>query len=232
MKFKNKFGTIDVLPNTKLFNRRTIGLSMSGGVDSTMLCILLAKTIQAKNLKTVIQPYNGYDIWAPLDSAGLPNIIKFIKSEFPLVDIKWPVSAVFDTQGDKIKDKNTYIQPLVNDLLRKRFINQRIGGISMGPPLEVQQNFTIPHPDAEKYRIQRLPGYRLWNEVENADGLFAPYKHIDKRFIVQCYKDFGYEDLLKQTQSCTDPKGNCGECWWCQERAWAIQEVFGDNYNG
>ena len=78
MKFSNKFGTINVLKEKNKYRNRTIGISMSGGMDSTMLCILLAKTIESKGLRTVIQPYNGYDIWAPLDSAGLPNIINRI----------------------------------------------------------------------------------------------------------------------------------------------------------
>ena len=42
---------------------------------------------------------------------------------------------------------------------------------------------------------------------------------------MQCYKDFDIEGLRELTNSCTVPIGNCGECWWCQERAWAISEV-------
>lgn len=218
MKFQNKYGTINVLPNPKQFRNKTLGLSMSGGADSTILCILLAKTIESKGLNITIQPFSGYDLWAPLDSAGLPNIITFIKSEFPSVKINWPVSVVFDTQGSP-DGKNVYIGQLKKNMMDTGFINDFLVAISRGPELETQLKFNA---------IKRIPGYHIWNEVAEANPNLAPFKEVDKRFIVQCYKDFGYESLLKQTNSCTDPAGNCGECWWCQERSWAINTVFGD----
>jgi len=218
MKFQNKYGTINVLPNPKQFRNKTLGLSMSGGADSTILCILLAKTIESKGLNITIQPFSGYDLWAPLDSAGLPNIITFIKSEFPSVKINWPVSVVFDTQGSP-DGKNVYIGQLKKNMMDTGFINDFLVAISRGPELETQLKFNA---------IKRIPGYHIWNEVAEANPNLAPFKEVDKRFIVQCYKDFGYESLLKQTNSCTDPAGNCGECWWCQERSWAIDTVFGD----
>jgi len=227
MKISNRYGTINVLGRKKRFGGgKTIGLSMSGGADSTMLCILLAKTIQKKNLRTTIQPFNGLDLWAPLDSNGLPEIIKIIQEMFPTVNINWPVSTVFNTNGDHDFDKNSYIRPFTRELLRKKFIDVIIPGISLGPPLEAQKTFDVRDDDI--YKIQRIPGYRLYNEVEQVDPAIAPYKNVDKRFIIQCYKDFNLRPLLDMTQSCTDPKGNCGHCWWCQERSWAIKEVFGE----
>ena len=76
MQYKNRFGSVKILD--KSFNNQTIGISMSGGADSTMLCYLIANTIDKKSLNIEIQPYNGYDISVPGDSAGLPNIISFI----------------------------------------------------------------------------------------------------------------------------------------------------------
>ena len=46
MIYKNKFGEIDILNPKYNWNNKVIGISMSGGADSTMLCYLLAKTIQ------------------------------------------------------------------------------------------------------------------------------------------------------------------------------------------
>ena len=49
MKYKNKFGTINLLEDSK-FKNKTIAVAMSGGADSTMLCYLLANTIQEQDL--------------------------------------------------------------------------------------------------------------------------------------------------------------------------------------
>lgn len=224
MKFSNQYGEVEVLKNKKLSRNKVIGLSMSGGADSTLLCVLVAKTIDQKGLNSIIQPYNGYDTWAPLDSAGLPKIITYIRTLFPNVRINWPVSVVFDTNGDHEKDKNTYIRPFVHNLINREYVDFIIPGISSGPPIEVQEKFGIKDHTA----IQRIPGYRLWNEVENANDKRAPFKNVDKRFMLQCYKDFGLKELFDMTQSCTHPAGNCGKCWWCKEREWASQEVFGE----
>ena len=77
MKYDNKFGLIEV--NLEHLNEETIGVAMSGGADSTLLCYLLANTIREKGLNIKIQPFNGYDMWAPGDSNGLPEIIQYIR---------------------------------------------------------------------------------------------------------------------------------------------------------
>ena len=215
MLYKNRFGTINILDDVSI-KEGTIGLSMSGGADSTMLCYLLAKTIQTQGLNLSIQPYNGYDLWAVNDSAGLPNIIQYIRKKFPIVNLQWPISVVFDTKGayTKDKDKNTYIRPLIEKLTASSLVDIVIQGVCLGPPIEVQKTFTSGD-------MFRQPGCALWDEIESAKN-FAPFKSIDKRFILQCYKDFEELDLLNITNSCTRPIGNCGECWWCQERYWAF----------
>ena len=116
MQYKNTFGKIQVMKNEHLFRGKTLGVSMSGGADSTMLCYLLAKTIKKRDLQITIQPYNGYDIWAPLDSRGIIKIVQYIQSTFPTVDIQWPISTVFDTNGASASegDKNSYIRPLID----------------------------------------------------------------------------------------------------------------------
>jgi hypothetical protein len=158
-----------------------------------------------------------------MDSKGVVKIIKYIQSKFPTVDIQWPISTVFDTNGDSApNDKNMYIGPLIDKLEAHNVVDEVMNGISMGPSLEVQQTFKDWD---NKINVRRLSGYHLWNEVERAIDHLSPFKHVDKRFIVQCYKDFGIEKLLRMTNSCTAPQGNCSECWWCQERAWAILEV-------
>lgn len=220
MQYKNTFGKIQVMKDEELFRGKTLALSMSGGADSTILCYILAKTSQKRNLQITIQPYNGYDMWAPMDSKGVVKIIKYIQSKFPNVDIQWPISTVFDTNGDFApNDKNMYITPLIEKLVAHNVVDLVMNGISMGPPLEVQQTFKDWD---NKINVRRLPGYHLWNEVERAKDHLSPLKHIDKRFIVQCYKEFDIEDLLEITNSCIYPQGNCGECWWCQERNWAL----------
>ena len=77
MKYENEFGTIKVLDDSK-FKNKTIAVAMSGGADSTLLCYLIANTIQEQDLNITIQPYNGLDLWAP----GMVN--RYLKSYITL----------------------------------------------------------------------------------------------------------------------------------------------------
>jgi len=222
MRYKNKFGTIRVMSKKKVFRNKTLGLSMSGGADSTLLCYILAKTSYAKNLNITIQPYNGYDLWAPTDSNAVIDIVHYIQRSFPDVDLQWPISTVFNTQGNQNNNKNTYIASLLNRLEKYKVVDLVMNGVSMGPPLEVQQNF-IKQEDG--LSVKRLPGYHLWHEIERVDDYLAPFKFVNKKFIIECYKQFGIMSLLDITYSCTNLDSNkttCGVCWWCQERAWAL----------
>ena len=48
MIYENKFGKIKI--ELENLNNKTIGIAMSGGADSTLLCCLLANTIKEKGL--------------------------------------------------------------------------------------------------------------------------------------------------------------------------------------
>tara|TARA_B100000029_G_scaffold189277_1_gene187120 strand:- start:1250 stop:1930 length:681 start_codon:yes stop_codon:yes gene_type:complete len=226
MIIKNKFGEINPLEDIDFRWTKTLGISMSGGADSTMLCYLLAKCISEDKLNMSIQPYNGYDMNLPEDSNKLPYIIEYIRNRFPEVDLRWPMSVVFP--NPECKDiKNLYIRDLVKKMMYKNW-DARVVGITLGPPIEVQEKFKIIGPQSN---IKRLPGYHLYREViEHGPDSSGPFKTIDKRFVIQCYKDFNMIDLLEKTESCTE-NIKCTDkikCWWCTEREWAIKEVFNE----
>jgi len=65
-----------------------------------------------------------------------------------------------------------------------------------------------------------------------------PFRFIEKSWIIKQYKDLGLQKLFDITRSCEgtfkklDYKNYkpgqkvpiCGECFWCKERAWAIEQ--------
>ena len=68
--------------------------------------------------------------------------------------------------------KNMYIKPLIEKLVAHNVVDLVMNGISMGPPLEVQQTFKDWD---NKINVRRLPGYHLWNEVERAIDHLSPF---------------------------------------------------------
>ena len=186
MIIKNRFGEINPLGEVNLQKTKTIGISMSGGADSTMLCYLLAKSISNDKLNISIQPYNGYDIGLPGDSKNIPYIITYIRNKFTDVDLKWPMSVVFSNPEHK-DIKNNFINDLYKKMFYKNF-DERVVAITPGPPIEVQKKFKVP---GHVPKIKRLPGYHLYDEVTDfGKHSSGPFKTVDKRFVIQCYKDF------------------------------------------
>jgi hypothetical protein len=67
----------------------------------------------------------------------------------------------------------------------------------------------------------------------------CPFRFVDKSWVLKQYKRLGIEDLFSLTRSCErDIPGidytnytpgqlvpTCGECFWCKERAWAIEQT-------
>ena len=214
--YSNKFGRVE-LP----FSGKVVGLSMSGGADSTMLCYLLAKFVP----DVIIQPINGFDLGVPGDSNKLPKIIEYIRNDFKDVEIRWPLSTVF-SNDDCQPVKHDYIRPLKDIALDYGLCDIILSGITKGAPIEDQKKFNTFDNMASGHgqNIKRVEGYDLYDEV--LDG--GPFSAIDKRFVIQCYKDFDKEDLLNMTDSCV-AFGVCDDkdrkCWWCCERDWAIREV-------
>jgi hypothetical protein len=219
MIFKNDYGSIEL--SEEYYNNKTIGLSMSGGADSTMLCILFCKLVTTHNINLTIQPYNGFDIHVPFDSSALLSNLDIIKNMYSNVDLLHPISTIFDSKGED--NKMIFINDLIFKLNRKVF-DHRVTAITLGPPYNVQKEFPCNH-------IRRIEGYHAYNELDYDTWPIenCPLKNIDKRFIVQLYKDFELTDLFTSTISCISPVNDlqpCNKCWWCYERDWAITEVL------
>jgi hypothetical protein len=67
---------------------------------------------------------------------------------------------------------------------------------------------------------------------------FHPFRFVEKDWVIKQYYDNQIEELLNLTRSCegefegmdytTYKQGQevpvCGECFWCKERTWAIDQ--------
>lgn len=58
------------------------------------------------------------------------------------------------------------------------------------------------------------------------DFLSLPFNHMDKSHTIDLHFIFGTQRLLEISHSCTQqPSGRCGECYHCNERAWAFERL-------
>ena len=63
-------------------------------------------------------------------------------------------------------------------------------------------------------------------EIEQVNGitLYRPWHDVDKKQIVNAYRNEGLMSLFNITRSCVSlTEKECGGCFWCEERKWALK---------
>ena len=182
-----------------------IGISCSGGADSSVLLYILMK-------------YSTDPIHIFTCSSKLKNYSSSI------------VTARVINQCIKLTDNNNIIhhthyvneQSIENLFYKEQF--EHIGilytAITKNPSQAVTDHFKNPITE-----IERNPG--VIKPLYNKDStVYTPFSNIDKQEIYNLYKELDLlNTLFPLTRSCeslTLIDGHCGECWWCEERQWGF----------
>lgn len=200
------------------FKWKNIGIAMSGGIDSTMLCYLLCHLIEKNNLDIKIHVTSHVRVWKnrPWQRYVSENVYNWIRSRFP--NIKMERYVGFIPPDLEWKDngptliKNEYGDMEYGDVLVMRSFAEFVGwhqkfdayynGTTLNPDdpnitlaLDVRNltsNDIVEHFDyAIKY-------YRMGDHVLTCH----PFRFVQKDWIVGRYKEFDIWDLFEMTRSC------------------------------
>jgi 7-cyano-7-deazaguanine synthase in queuosine biosynthesis len=191
-----------------------IGISCSGGADSSLLLYILMKyasgpihvftcSLDSKNRSTLI---NAPRVLSKIiDLTGNYNVYH----HFHFVKDGKTIKELFEQQTQFIKNKT---------------INWLYTGITSNPPFNVQKNFTeISQENHERNPLIQRPVYHQYYPIH------TPFTNINKETIAKMYTELNLIDsLFPVTRSCesvTLTEGHCGECWWCQERMWGFNRL-------
>jgi hypothetical protein len=209
----------------------TVGIWMSGGADSSILCYLLAKKIKEEKLPIKLKPLTvqkQHGVFGFL--AVTEKIIELLDAKelfenqtvYPAPTNGWIYSeyqAIYATKN-KENIKNNEFQILFS-------------GITTNPPKEVQHGFKwgvlqdVENIRAEGKEKEKTRYFTVEHESKNYEFYeIKPFFDLNKKSISNLYKEHGLlETLFPLTRSCEDPElsvGHCGKCWWCEERFWAF----------
>lgn len=228
---------------------KRIGVNLSGGADSCLLTFLLAKIIKENNLQTKIdvityqrcwetRPWQG---WISLQvynhlKALYPNIIENRYTTYIPPELEHGVAG-------PILDGRSGDQIIVGSFNKFAAWNYKFDAVfnatSKNPNASRIDRMENRDKNAEDGRL-----LDLWFEHPKLNTVFAhPFRFVKKDWIVaqyhlynilflyyttrSCEGDINQHDIIKK--SCNSFKDyfdgkdipECGECWWCEERAWA-----------
>lgn len=226
------------IPLTTPMGRKinSIGIWVSGGADSALLCYLLVKKIKDENLPITLIPMT-VDYKRPFQNIG-SRVVEKIKNLLQADNIISDHINITPSDGE-----NWYGETLTkvfHDTNYENFKNDKIqllfSGITTNPDQETQKKFkwgVLPEVEIKRGHTIKKETVRYFIKEENNVKYefieYKPFFNVDKRTIAQLYKEHDIQDtLFPLTRSCEKLGtviGHCGDCWWCEERFWAFNKL-------
>lgn len=211
---------------------KTLGIWMSGGADSSLLCYLLAEKIISEQLDITIQPIT-IDYKRPFARKAV-YVRQMIEQVLGAKDI-FLKHLVYHPEDNKYWTRDE----LAEQFHIRNYENFKAdkfqvlySGITTNPPLDVQRNFKWGIlPDVEEKRGEGVTKetVRYFQKEDKEFFEIKPFFNVNKKVIAQLYKDRKIlSNIFPLTRSCEKidtSDGHCGECWWCEERLWAFETL-------
>lgn len=190
---------------------QSIGLLVSGGLDSTLLAYLLYDIKSKKNLTNTFQ---FFVVPRPDDSVLHVNrIVDYIGNHFNV-----PTTIHVVGTGDLHHSKQ--VTSGIKDAIENYDCDIFLSSITTNPP-EKLPNYaygTFLEPDGTPY--DGPTRIKSWHPK-----LIDPFWDYTKEDTVRIIKDYNLVDIMNLTHTCTGSKSTrCNKCWQCCERSWAFNK--------
>lgn len=200
------------------YNWKNIGIAMSGGIDSTMLCYIVCSLIEQHNLDITVHVTSHVRVWKlrPWQKDVSLNVFNWMVNRFPNIKFKRhpgfiPPDLEWKNNGPTLV-LNEYGEEEYGDVLVMRSFAEYIGfhekfdafynATTMNPDdpnitlaLEVRN---LTEHDIREHFDYAIKYYRMGNHIITAH----PFRFVQKDWIVGRYKEFGIMDLFDMTRSC------------------------------
>lgn len=187
--------TINVNPNA------IYGILLSGGLDSAVLLYLFLRTCQEQNVTPNIRPFTIPKTDGSYLYVG--NVINWMNQHF---SIQIPKHTLV---GDPTVHHREQSSTAIHDVFVKfPKIDYLFIGINQNPPAP----FPVEGPTRDS--------------ASNNSYILCPLVDLYKTHIADLIYEYNLQELLDITHSCTErTAGRCMECFQCQERAWAFEQL-------
>lgn len=213
-----------------------IGISASGGADSTILIFLLCLQTNAEiHLSHQIRawrkrPWQKYIFHDVVEWLSNRFDNKFVIHEnFIPPEMEEPDTTFMYDEYGKWKPGNRIILRSYNEYIAHREnLDALYAAVNMNPDIEFEGRV-----------VERDQGHLPQHFIHDGIHIIHPFIHTRKDWIIRQYYENNIVDLLDLTRSCngeitglnykTYIPGQtvpvCKECFWCKEREWAIEQA-------
>lgn len=181
-----------------LYMVSSIGIMLSGGLDSAVLLFALCRALAYHKQRVPITAYTVPRVSSHLHAGRVRK-------------------AVIGSTGYPFVTHNTDVDNRGSD---PGAVFEGIKRVVLGAP--ESHIFTAVNQNPPVH-INGIPPVRI-QENPMPGRLRMPFLHLQKDSILEAAKSIGATHIFPVTHSCTEQEfGRCGECWQCGERAWAFR---------
>jgi hypothetical protein len=225
-KFTADSGHSTIVPLHPEWN--TVGIQLSGGLDSALLMYLTTLAIKKHGLKTKIQPISVF----------IPSKVKNIASTVKIIDKVRELTDGHDIINDGLVFRMPMEETSTEDGKKDGFFIKTIRQLFKDKVIDFEYNGNTKNPPDEARVGWKNDQWRQKNR-DNAESIYnsthgaSPHYGMDKADIINLYLKYPrlYEEVAPLTCSCDEnvtvvDSGRlnvpCGNCWWCEERKYGF----------
>jgi 7-cyano-7-deazaguanine synthase in queuosine biosynthesis len=187
----------------KLQSNINYGIMLSGGLDSAVLMYLILKENKNINIQSFSIPkHDGSHMF-------VDRILEYFKAQFN-IDIPNTI-LVGDPNVHHAQQSTRAVEQIFKQYPTIEFV---YFATNQNPQHEFDYS---PYPEGS---------YPNRVKVSPHPKILMPFIEMYKDEILKIVFDNNQEELLQLTHSCTEQKtGRCGQCFQCNERAWAFRQL-------
>lgn len=231
---------------------KNVAISVSGGADSALLAYMVCEL--AKEHDVTVHIINHIRMWKtrPWQQHDADRVYNWLFQRFYHTTFKRHINFIApdieygnigpnltDEYGKKVSGDNIQQRAYAEFICHKYNVDAYYNGVTRNPRLAQFNGMRERDIDCNE------DNKHLEYMIHMGRVASHPFRFVDKSWIISQYKKLDIIDLLGVTRSCegefsgTDYKTYeygqyvpvCQECFWCKERAWAIEKAEDSNHN-
>jgi hypothetical protein len=224
---------------------KNVAVSVSGGADSALLAYMVCEL--AKGHDVTVHIINHIRMWKtrPWQQHDADQVYNWLFQRFYHTTFKRHINFIApdieygnigpnltDEYGKKVSGDNIEQRAYAEFICHKYNVDAYYNGVTRNPRLA--QFDGMRERDIDRNEDNKHLEYM----IHMGRVASHPFRFVDKSWIISQYKKLDIIDLFGITRSCegefsgTDYKTYkygqyvpvCGECFWCKEREWAIEQ--------